>query len=270
MNPSVQKTSMGVLNFKGGNRRFQLFRYLPSEKLGYFIKHFWVVHWDFTGLSPYSQDVIPNPCVNMVIEENNSRIYGVSKQKFSKLLKGKGTVLGVKFKPGAFYPFIQTPVSRITNHSIDIQDVFGIKATTIENLIFSQEETGMVQRIEDFMQKRLSKKDPNIIIINQIIDRIIEDRAITKVDQICKYFHINKRRLQRIFNQYVGVNPKWVIKLYRLQNAAETIDNEQSDDMLQLAIDLGYFDQAHFIRDFKLFVGKTPAEYARQKHTTPH
>lgn len=71
------------------------------------------------------------------------------------------------------------------------------------------------------------------------------------------------RQLQRLFREYVGVSPKWVIQRYRLLDAAERVAAGTTIDWADLSLDLGYADQAHFIRDFKKLVGRSPAEYAR-------
>ncbi|UJF33007.1 helix-turn-helix domain-containing protein [Paenibacillus hexagrammi] len=113
------------------------------------------------------------------------------------------------------------------------------------------------------MLPRLPKQDDNVTFINQIVDLIAEDRELTKVDDICRHVRIHKRTLQRLFDQYVGVSPKWVIKLSRLRNAADTLDMGGTPDWVRLSMDLGYHDQSHFIKDFKSVIGKTPDEYAR-------
>jgi len=74
---------------------------------------------------------------------------------------------------------------------------------------------------------------------------------------------IAARQLQRLFREYVGVTPKWVIQRYRLIEAAERLATGVTEDFAGLALDLGYADQAHFIRDFKKLVGRPPAGYAR-------
>ena len=70
------------------------------------------------------------------------------------------------------------------------------------------------------------------------------------------------RSLQRLFREYVGVTPKWVLQRVRLHEAAERMADGDSDCAAALALDLGYFDQAHFIKDFKAIVGRSPSEYA--------
>jgi AraC-like DNA-binding protein len=117
--------------------------------------------------------------------------------------------------------------------------------------------------VEQFLRGRLPERDENVDLINQIVDRIIADPTIHKVDALADQFHLGKRTLQRLFSQYVGVSPKWVIMRYRLQEAAEQLAGGAVASWPKLALDLGYFDQAHFIKDFKLIVGQTPMEYAR-------
>ena len=98
-------------------------------------------------------------------------------------------------------------------------------------------------------------------LINQIIDYIIANREIIRVDDVVSQLNISKRTLQRMFRQYVGVSPKWVIKRYRLHEAAKQVADGGVVNWSKLALDLGYFDQTHFIKDFKRIVGKSPAGY---------
>src|SRR5947207_836012 len=78
---------------------------------------------------------------------------------------------------------------------------------------------------------------------------------ITRVDDIVCCLNLKKRTLQRLFSQYVGVSPKWVIKRYRLHEVAARLAEGEVIDSAEIALELGYFDQAHFIKDFKAIVG---------------
>jgi AraC-like DNA-binding protein len=173
-------------------------------------------------------------------------------------------VFGIKFLPGAFYPFLKLPVSRITDKVIGIREVFDVDAEALEDSIMSQEEDRpMIELAEGFLRKRLPDRDENVIEVRRIVDRIMADRGITRVDHIVERLGLNKRALQRLFSQYVGVSPKWVIKRYRLHEASEQLASGDAVDLSKMAVDLGYFDQSHFIKDFKSIVGKSPAEYAK-------
>jgi len=70
------------------------------------------------------------------------------------------------------------------------------------------------------------------------------------------------RTTQRVFRRYVGVPVKWVLCRYRLQQAALEIESQPGADHADLAIRLGWYDQAHFINDFRTMLGSTPGEYA--------
>jgi AraC-like DNA-binding protein len=255
----------GILNPKTGEAKFQLSRHLPSIDLAFFVQRYWYVCWDLTGQEPYRQEVIQYPCVNLVFEKDKSGVFGVASVKSSHLLEGKGKAFAVKFNPGAFYPFVKTPVSEFTDACVTLEQVFGVDSKPLEDAILSRGDVAeMIEMVECFLRERLPERDHNVVVVNQIIDCIIADRMITKVDDIVDRVGINKRALQRLFRQYVGVSPKWVIQRFRLHEAAEMLDTGTVSDLTRMALDLGYFDQAHFIKDFKTVVGKTPAEYARQ------
>ncbi|WP_338554114.1 helix-turn-helix domain-containing protein [Paenibacillus sp. KS-LC4] len=265
MSTHGHRPSMGLLHLQEGEKNFQLTRYAPSEDIAFFVKHFWIVSWDLSEQKQYLQEVVPNPCVNLIIQQGRSGIFGAAKQKYSYLVKGKGCVFGAKFRPGGFYPFIQQPVSSLAGSPLDIREIFDVDGAAMEELLLSQEGgAAMVELAERIIKPKLPVQDESVTLINQMVDWIIAQRDATKVDQLCTVFHINKRSLQRLFDQYVGVSPKWVIQLYRLQNAAEMLDRNPSHDWTQLSLELGYHDQSHFIKDFKAVIGVTPQEYVRK------
>jgi AraC-like DNA-binding protein len=255
----------GLLNRKAGEKKFQLSMHAPSPDLAFFIMYYWIVSWDLRGQEPYLSENLPHPCVHLVIEQGKSSIYGVVTGKFSYLLVGTGRVFGFKFRPGAFCPFVKMPVAQFTDTTVSLQDVFGANGSMLEEAILAAEDkAAMIAHAEQFLRQRLPERDENIEVINQIIDRIITDPEITKVDDVVCQFNLTKRMVQRLFHHYVGVGPKRVIKRYRLLEAAEQVAKGNVVDWSKLALDLGYFDQAHFIKDFKSIVGKAPAEYTQE------
>jgi AraC-like DNA-binding protein len=260
---SIQR-SRGILNPGAGASKFQLERLPPAPDLRYFVEHYWLIAWDLRDQAPYVQETLPYPSVHLVFEAGRTRIYGVITGKFARRLEGQGQVFGVKFRPGAFYPFWKSPVSQITDAEIGLEDAFGIDSSALEQTVFTQPSRELqMEVVEQFLHSRQPERDAAIDQINRLIDGIIADRTITKVDDVVGRFNVGKRSLQRLFNQYVGVSPKWVIKRYRLQEAADQLADGTALDWPKMALDLGYFDQAHFIKDFKRIVGRTPGEYAR-------
>src|SRR6185369_11737774 len=115
----------GILNPRAAEKKFQLTRHMPSPDLAFFVEWYWIIHWDLTGQEPFTQDVLPYPAVNLAIEESQPGVFGVITGKFTRQLVGSGRVVAAKFRPGGFYPFVQSPISQFTGKVTAISDVFG-------------------------------------------------------------------------------------------------------------------------------------------------
>jgi AraC-like DNA-binding protein len=94
-----------------------------------------------------------------------------------------------------------------------------------------------------------------------------DDRSLRRLDDLAALSGIGARTLQRLFQEHVGVSPTWVLRRYRLLEAAETVRDGRPVSWAQVAADLGYSDQAHLVRDFRAAVGTTPAAYAAQQYS---
>jgi AraC-like DNA-binding protein len=208
------------------------------------------VTWDLRGREPYLQQTLPHPCVNMVLEPNYARVYGVETQRSGQLLRGRGRAVGTKFRPGAFRPFVDFDVAELTDTSVPIAELFGAVPAA------------EIAAVEAFLRERLPERDPNVATIAAMARAMLANPAISRVEDLTREFGMSARTLQRLFRRYVGVGPKWVLQRYRLHEAAERIADGEGGDWAAFALELGYFDQAHFIKDFKALVGCSPTEYA--------
>jgi len=260
----VSLRSGGVLNLRAGQEWFDHSLHPTAPELSELVEHYWSVRWDRRGRDPYPQHTLSNAAVHLVIDENRSRIQGVVTGRFTALLEGKGRVFGIKFRPAGFRPFLGSSVSVLTNGSVAVSDVFGRPGDALVDEILSlDDEPAMAMAADGFLSARLPPPDPTVGYVNRIVRLIVSDRSITHVDDVVNRVGVGKRTLQRLFSDYVGVTPKWVIQRYRLHEAADRLAGGHEVNVAALAQDLGYFDQAHFVRDFKAIVGKPPSEYAR-------
>lgn len=219
------KLPKGLLHPTAGEKKFTLKRFCPSSDLGYFIQHYWIVRWNLPDQTSHLQTLIAYPNVNLVFEKQRTRIYGVAKSISTHLLEGCGWVIGIKFKPGGFYPFFQKPVSELTDRSLCVEEVFESNSASLEEAILSQpDDEQMVSQVEAFMLEHLPERDANVELVSNLVSTIQNDRTISKVEDVVRITGINKRMLQRLFDRYVGVGPKSVIQRYRLHEAAALID----------------------------------------------
>ena len=246
-------------------RRYRHERYHPSADLELYVEHFWVVEWDLRGQAAERAETLPHPNVHMIFErDGKSRIRGPARAKFSTVLQDKGGVFAVKFTPAGFYPFVGVPVSRFSNATTTLHEVFGAEGDDLDHAVLSENtDQSRVNLIEDFLRARLPEPDDNARLISEIVYSVAKDRGILKVEDLVHRYQLNKRTLQRSFERYVGVSPKWVIQRYRLHEAAEQLGNGAFSNYADLAVTLGYSDQAHFVRDFRALIGVSPAVYAK-------
>ncbi|WP_135555334.1 helix-turn-helix transcriptional regulator [Paenibacillus cymbidii] len=268
MQPKENDSSRGIVHAAAGREKFALARFEPASPLQPFIEHYWIIHYDLPDGMTHTQTVLSYPNVHLAFErdESGSRalLYGVPSRPFVRVLRGAGKVLGVKFRAGGFYPFWRRDVAQLTGKTVPAADIFGPVADDWLAAVFgagSDEE--MAAQAERALLARLPDRDAQGERTARIVADTMTDRSIIKVEQLCEQSGLSVRQLQRLFGKYVGVTPKWVIKRFRLQEAAERMENDESAQWADLAAQLGYFDQAHFSKDFKSVLGQTPATYRK-------
>ena len=228
------------------------------------MEHYWVVEWDLRGEAAERAETLPHPSVHMIFERaGKSRIRGAARKKFSTLLEDKGGVFAVKFTPGGFYPFVGVSVSAFSDKIVSLRDVFGRQGDELDCAVLAEDtDPSRINLVERFLLTHLrdvEEANENVVKVSDIVYQVAKDRAILKVEDLVDRYGLNLRTLQRLFARYVGVSPKWVIQRYRLLEAAEHLATDKSISQAELALNLGYSDQAHFIRDFKTTVGVSPA-----------
>jgi AraC-like DNA-binding protein len=253
----------GILHLRAKDRLAGLTRYWPSPDLAPFVEHYWIVRWDLEA--PRLAETVPHPSIHIALDTTGGAdVVGVMRIRFSRLLQGRGRVVGTKFRPGAFRPFVRAPVSDFTDQRKPLCEVFGTRASGLRDRVLRQDDDrASIEVVESFLRGLQPEKDGAMLLAGRVAARIADDRRVTRVDQLVREFSVSLRQLQRLFSEYVGVSPKWVIQRYRLLDAAERVAAGTPVSWSALALDLGYADQAHFIRDFKKLVGRSPADYAR-------
>jgi AraC-like DNA-binding protein len=252
-------------------------RLAPSPDLMPWVQHFWFVQWDLRGTPPKLQETLPHPSCYLLFEHdleqspdgvlvpNNCEVSGVCTGRFSRRMEGWGRVFGIKFRPGGLRPFLNDSVSTLTDRVVPGQEIFGqpiLKlASSLRGMKGAEE---MAEASVAFFAKRLLHPNPSSTLSTELVETILNDPSILTVEELASRRGIGVRSLQRLFKDCVGVSPKWVIRRYRLHELVERFHSGQPFDGAQLALDLGYADQAHLINDFRNLVGYTPSEYRKR------
>jgi AraC-like DNA-binding protein len=236
----------------------------PARELAPWITHYWMIRWDLRGCPPYLAESLPHPNVHMIFEDGCSVVCGVQTHKFVRRLEGEAGVFGVKFRAGGFRPFLTGAVASLADRIVPARRIFGKEIIPLEVLLLSSAgDDAKIAATNAFFRERIPESDPNVALAGRLVDCILRDAGIKTVDDLVERAELGKRSLQRLFHEYVGVSPKWVIQRYRLHELIEQFNSGRGQDWAQLALELGYFDQAHLINDFRAIVGYSPSEYRK-------
>ncbi|RTL34031.1 MAG: AraC family transcriptional regulator [Burkholderiales bacterium] len=241
-------------------------RVAPPPDLADRIEHFWSVRWNLEGLPPQVQQTLPHPSVHLVIEPGRADFWGVHTGCWTRELSGRSAAFGVKFRPGGFRGWFGQPLKTLANRSLPAGDLLGADARSMADVLDGRSDDEAADLASTLLRAHLPPAGDAALLAGRIADAAADDLTIRAAQQLADRFGRTLRALQRLFNDQVGVGPKWVINRYRIHEAVARVQAGEPVSWADLAHDLGYFDQAHFIADFRRLTGRTPVSYARSHH----
>ncbi|MGC4091194.1 MAG: helix-turn-helix transcriptional regulator [Polyangiaceae bacterium] len=256
----------GVLRSAMPNGVLEGRRLLPGPLLAGHVHHLWSVRWALA--SPYLVDVLPHPVAQIRYEERAGRckaeLWGVHSGRVVKRLRGDGRLFGVSFQPAMFQPLYGKPMASLTDRVVPLADVFGARADEWARALQAAHPLEEELRVtEEFLAPLLGPISDELALLRQLIEQMATRRELLSVGDCCRLSGLSLRALQRSFRDHVGVSPKWVLRRYRLHDAALELAKPNPPQLAALAAELGYADQAHFQRDFKRATGRTPRSFTQ-------
>ncbi|WP_118950132.1 AraC family transcriptional regulator [Taibaiella helva] len=251
--------------------------YMPSEALAGFVKCYWTLEDESAG--PLQRQVIvPDGCMEMIFHDgdlyrqyldgNNSIIqprcfvFGQFTVPLSIAPTGRTGIFAARFYPGGFMPFCTLPVTALEDRAVSLEDLYAQEGALLSSAVV---EAGTVAQkighVEAFLLCR--------VLDQKVVDEIARATAelMTGVNgrmpigKLAETLAISRRQLERRFASVVGLSPKQLSKIIRLQAVLKPLLRGQFDNLTALAYDKDYYDQAHFIRDFREFTGYTPKQF---------
>lgn len=256
----VQHETRGILNPVAGLAHFELAREAPPDDLACFVTRFWRVRWDLEGRPPFEQEILPYPCVNLSFVSGRFEVHGPGTRRFVARLTGRSRVFGVKFTPAGFSAVARVPMRSLVDRVMSVE-----AATGRELKPPPDDEPGTVRAaLFEFLYGVAPQRSEEIALVDRLVALAQQNRSIARAEDLAQLAGTSVRSLHRLFEHYVGVGPKWVVRRSRVQEAAERVARGERVEWARTALELGYHDQAHLIRDFRAQIGFTPAAYARR------
>jgi len=262
-------------------------RYKPSPPLGNFIQCLW--YWEGIPEGTHTLErLMPNGEATIVfnLKDTPIRIYRSDDvRRFDTyghaVLSGARTnyfvigtaeqerVMGIQFQPGGSFPFFREPADTMENASIALEDLWRLRVGELrERMLAAPNETALFQILEQDLLDQLARPLAWHPAIDYALHYFRRLPNATTVAWMTGKIGLSPRRFIQLFRQQVGLTPKAFCRVRRFQQALTTVHGTRQVDWAQVALDCGYYDQAHFIHDFQSFSGMTPSTYLAA--ATPH
>lgn len=178
------------------------------------------------------------------------------------------TTLGIQFKPGGAFPFLPVPVSELNEQCIGLDDILGRQANQLrEQLLACPAPHAKFAVIERWLLSRLRGASEPHPAVDFAISRFL-DGPSSKVSDLLQPIGYSQRHFNQLFANRVGLTPKLFLRVRRFQRAIALVGTRAHIEWSDVALDCGYYDQSHFVHDFRSFSGITPGSYFGSR--TPH
>ncbi len=168
----------------------------------------------------------------------------------------------VCFHPNGFWPFATYPIKEMENTAVPFEKIFEKSGQEIAQEMLNANSTAeRISLIETFLFNQLNNVETHNDIVESAVETILTAKRKLSVNELSRLNNINRRQLVRKFSLAIGLSPKQLLKTIRIQTTLKTLLTKEVTSLTNLAYENEYFDQAHFIKEFKEFTGLTPKEF---------
>lgn len=246
----------------------------PNPALQQFVECFWTLEDEPRETNVRPEPILPDGCVELILNcgdrfreiredgrrENQPAHFVVGQMTRPIIIAptGKVQLLGIRFQPGGTIPFLKQPVSELCNQIVELDSLeSSLYRELVDATIRSESLNDSIEVIQTSLTRRVLSFAGDDSLLN-LTANVVRCRGLVKINQLASSAGISGRQLERRFLQQVGIGPKMFCRILRFQQVFRAIA-ENSTGWADVAIDCGYFDQAHLIRDFQEFAHQTPA-----------
>lgn len=244
----------------------------PTEQLRKYARYFWVLEDDSLDFSEKTFKIMPDGLAGLIFQENKKSFLSKDNQELPQLfLYGQTTKhtehkaiktfrnIGIYFQPTALKSIFGIDANELTNQHIDIDAL--IKTNITDQLLNIATAEQKIELLSSFLIQQAEKRkteNEKVIFASEQLQKGLS------LPTIQTELNISERSLERYFKQHIGISPKLYARINRFQSALEQIRQTQFDKLTNIAYQSNYFDQSHFIREFKEFAGTSPKNFILQ------
>jgi AraC-like DNA-binding protein len=260
--------------------------YRPRSPLAPYIDYFG--YWRRESGEPHQSRALPRGAATIIVDVGGRQrvdfyaadgrtrldvppafIAGAGTASYVTQIDATQSVLTIHFRPAGALPFTGIPLGELENSCIGLADLWGHRGTALhEQLVAAPTAAQRVALVESFLLFRMRRHDLEPHRKVMAVLGAIEDDPSMRVSNARALAELSPKRLTAAFRAEVGLAPKAYLRVRRLQAALRRLDTGGARGAT-IAADLGYFDQAHFVREFRSFTAMTPTEYTHRRSWLP-
>jgi AraC-like DNA-binding protein len=260
---------------------YQIFT--PNPELSTFIKCFWSLDTDREE-QPMKQRVLSDGCMEMLFHygdqyrqyfEDGTFIIQPKCFVFGQISKfieieptGTTGILSARFHPDGLAPFLDIPVTQLDNRACSLDELFGEEGRTLSEAVLQASDNAQrIAIIEKYFLDSMADREIIDSATKSCVDLILQSKGQVVVTELTDKLNITRRNMERKFNSLIGMSPKQLSRVTRLQATIKMLQENRFTSLTSVAYENGYFDQAHFIKDFKDFTGLSPKDFYAENLT---
>lgn len=248
----------------------QFRRFYPGPRVSAFVRNFWALRIHTDARVPKPLRIVPDGCIDIVFgragptDDYKGRVAGMMTRPIIEELSGHVDFLGVRFAPGGFGHFFTVPPGELTDQVVPLESLSTSLATAmrLSDADSIREQLALLEA--DLVQRLRPGRDDSALA--RILATIRANKGDVAITQLARAAGWSPRHLRRAFRDSVGVGPKVFCRIVRFKHALRALRGSRRPDFLRICLDAGYYDQAHFIHDFRSFYGSTPSAAVSDSH----
>lgn len=245
--------------------------------LAHIVQYFWVLECTLAPGQSYTHRSMASGCPEMIFhyrqgfnqllpdnttQQCSNSCFHAQTQHYTRFhTNASFGIFGAYLFPGAIPQLFALPASALSNHLPNLHSILGQSGNDLEEkMLLAQNNAQRVQILSLFFEERLRKNERPVHPVCQVVAQMIQAKSLPQVQQLAAQCNLSARQLERQFLHHAGFSPKRFARITRFQLALSQY-KQLDTSLTQLAYDCGYYDQSHFIHDFKAFSGHHPRQY---------
>lgn len=257
--------------------------HFPKPPLSFFVENIWYYNGHYVGHS--REKILPDGAIELIVDLDSwpKKIFAdetgtnsfrtvkkawISGERTRYIVIGTDNVhmIGIRFKPGGAYPFFGFPISELSEWVTELDLIWGRLIYDIrDQLLEIDSPEGKIQRFEAFLLEQVQRSlEPNRAI-TYAIHQLQHSPQFLAIRDLASQIGITQKHLITQFEKIVGLRPKSFARVVKFHKVLKLLEETKEIEWTSIAYECGYYDQAHFIKEFHTFSGINPSTYLTQR-----